>query len=113
VATLVLTAGATRGAESGPPATLHLTARTEQVSLRLNLSEADYRSYGAVLRRAGGGEVFSWRRVAARAAKSGKTITLAVPAKRLTEGDYILTLRGMLDAGEAEDVSVSLFRVER
>jgi len=113
VATLLLTAGGTRGAESGPPATLLLTARTEQVSLRLNLSETDYRSYGGVLRRAGGGEVFSWRRVTARAAKSGGSVSLVIPARRLTEGDYILTLRGTRDTGEAEDVSVSLFRVER
>ena len=113
VATLLLTAGGTRGAESGPPATLLLTARTEQVSLRLNLSETDYRSYGGVLRRAGGGEVFSWRRVTARAAKSGGSVSLFIPARRLTEGDYILTLRGTRDTGEAEDVSVSLFRVQR
>ncbi len=113
VATLVLTAGGTRSAEAEPPAVLPLTAHTEKISLRLNLREADYRSYSAVLRRAGGGEVFSWRRVTPKAAKSGETITFAMPARRLTEGDYVLTLRGTGDAGEVEDVSVSLFSVER
>jgi hypothetical protein len=113
VATLVLTVGGTRGAESGPPSTLRLTARTEQVGLLLNLSEADYRSYGGVLRRAGGAEVFSWRRVTARAAKSGKTVSFHMPARSLAEGDYVLTLKGTRDTGEAEDVSVSLFSVER
>jgi hypothetical protein len=108
-----MTVGGTRSAEAGPPATLRLTARTERVSLRLNLSEADYRSYSGVLRRAGGGEVFSWRRVTARAAKSGKTISFLMPARSLTEGDYVLTLKGTRDTGEAEDVSVSLFSVER
>ncbi len=113
VATLVLTAGGIRGAEAGPPASLLLTTRTEQVSLRLKLSEADYQSYGGVLRRAGGGEVFSWRRLPARAAKSGKTVSLVMPARRLAEGDYVLTLRGTRDTGEPEDVSVSFFHVER
>ncbi|HEX8338781.1 MAG TPA: hypothetical protein VF621_18830 [Pyrinomonadaceae bacterium] len=113
VATLVLTVGGTRGAVDGAPATLLLTGRTEQVSLRLNLSEADYRSYSGVLRRAGGGEVFSWRRVITRAATSGKTVSLLMPARGLTEGDYVLTLKGTRDTGEAEDVSVSLFSVER
>ncbi|HEV2861122.1 MAG TPA: hypothetical protein VGX48_08960 [Pyrinomonadaceae bacterium] len=113
VATLVLTAGGTRSAEAAPPAVLPLAASTEKVSLRLNLREADYRSYSAVLRRAGGGEVFSWRRVTPKAAKSGATITFAMPARRLTEGDYVLTLKGTGDAGEVEDVSVSLFSVER
>jgi hypothetical protein len=113
VATLVMTAGGTRSTEAGPPTTLRLTARTEQVSLRLNLSEADYRSYSGVLRRAGGGEVFSWRRVTARPAKSGKTVSFQLPARSLAEGDYVLTLKGTRDTGEAEDVSVSLFSVER
>jgi hypothetical protein len=36
-----------------------------------------------------------------------------MPARSLTEGDYVLTLKGARDAGEAEDVSVSFFSVER
>lgn len=113
VATLLLTVAGTRGAEADPPEVLRLTARTEEVRLRLNLGDADYRGYSGVLRRAGGDEVFSWRRVTPRAAKAGQTISLVIPARRLTKGDYVLTLKGARQTGEAEDVSVSRFSVER
>lgn len=113
VATLLLTAGGVRGAEADPPEVLRLTARTEEVRLRLNLGEAEYRSYSGVLRRAGGGEVFSWQSVTPRAAKARQTVALVIPARRLTAGDYVLTLRGARQTGEVEDVSVSLFSVER
>jgi hypothetical protein len=38
---------------------------------------------------------------------------LTLPASQVKAGDYILTLRGYRQSGELEDVSQSLFRVEK
>ena len=45
--------------------------------------------------------------------KSGANFRFAVPASKFTSGDYILTLKGVMPSGEVEDVSKSLFRVEK
>jgi len=107
-ASLTLTVGGTRSTDPAPPAVLVIPARTEQVRLRLNLREHDYTSYRAALQAAGGEEIYTWGRL-----KSGASLTLIIPARRFADGDYILTLRGVSESGEVEDVSKSLFRVER
>lgn len=112
-ATLILSIGGTRGANAGPPAVLIIPSGTEQVRLQLNLRENDYSSYGAILQPAGGPEIFARRRLIPRATRSGLSLTLVIPAGRFAFGDYILTLRGVSKSGEVEDVSKSLFRVER
>jgi len=112
-ATLMLTIGRTRTADTGPPAVLLIPAGTEQARLQLNLRENDYSSYEAVLQSAGGAEVFRWRRLTPRISKPGSTLVMVMPAAKLASGDYILTLRGSSKTGEVEDVNKSLFRVER
>jgi len=37
----------------------------------------------------------------------------SLPSSKLTSGDHMLTLGGSLQNGEFEDVSKSLFRVEK
>ena len=44
---------------------------------------------------------------------SGAVFTLNVPANRFTTGDYMLTLQGAAGGGELDDLSQSLFRVEK
>lgn len=110
---LMLTVGGTRSADTAPPAVLVIPARTEQVRLQLNLSARDYPSYRAALQAAGGKEIFAWQRLTPKATKAGARLALIIPAQRFATGDYILTLRGISETGEVEDVSKSLFRVER
>jgi hypothetical protein len=112
-ATLILTIGGTRGADAGPPAVLQIPAGTERVRLQLNLRENNYARYQAVLQSAGGNTVFTSRQLTAPNKKSGANLSLIIPAQRFTNGDYILTLRGVSKTGEVEDVSKSLFRVEK
>jgi hypothetical protein len=112
-ATLVLTVGGTRSAEAAPPALLVIPARTEKARLLLNLGENDYKSYRAALRPAGGGDIYTWGRVTPGAAKSGARLALTLPARMLANGDYLLTLRGVGEGGEVEDVSKTLFRVRK
>lgn len=112
-ATLILTIGGTRSTDAGPPAVLQIPARAEQVRLQLNLRENNYSRYQAVLQSAGGNTIFTSRQLTAVNKKTGANLALLVPARLFSAGDYILTLRGVSKTGEVEDVSKSLFRVER
>ena len=112
-ATLVLAIGGTRGADAGSPALLVIPTGTEQVRLQLRLRENNYSSYQIVVQSAGGDAVFTSRRVGAANGRPGANLTFNAPARAFTAGDYILTLRGATKTGEVEDVSKSLFRVER
>lgn len=113
VASLLLTVAGTREANAPAPSVLNVPAGTRQVRLRLNLAEDDHRDYSAVLQAAGGREVYSWRRLTPGTSGSRVSFALALPAEKLAGGDYVLTLRGVGEGGETEDVSKSLFRVER
>ena len=109
-ATLILTIAGTRSSDVGPPSVLRIPAGTEQVKLQLRLTENNYSRYQVALQSAGGATILTSKQLAAA---NQRTVTLFVPAKIFTSGDYILTLRGVTKAGEAEDVSKSLFRVEK
>lgn len=111
-ATLILTIGGTRSTD-GSPAVLQIPARTEQVRLQLDLRENNYTRYQGVLQSAEGKTIFTSRQLTAVNKKTGANLTLVVPARIFPAGDYILTMRGVTRTGEVEDVSKSLFRVER
>lgn len=110
--TLTLAVAGTRGSGEGP-ATLEIPARTGHVRLRLNMRESDYARYSVVLRAVGGGEVFERGQLTPRNTKSGASLSLDVPARLLPAGDYVLTLKGVGETGEVEEVSRSLISVER
>jgi hypothetical protein len=110
---LALTIGGVRGIDTGPPAVLVIPAGTQQVRIQLSLRENGYQSYQAVLQPAGGKEIFSRRSIQARTNKSGASLGLIIPANKFATGDYILTLKGVMQTGEVEDVSKSLFHVEK
>ena len=110
---LVLAVGGTRSIDGPAPVRLVVPPGTEQVRVQLNLRENNYARYRAVLQEAGGREVFASASLAAKPAPSGASLTLTIPAQRVASGDYILTLRGVTKTGEVEDVSKSLFSVER
>lgn len=113
IATLMLTIGGTRGINTSSPTVLRIAAATEQVRLQLNLKDNDYPNYQAVLESAGGNTIFTSGRLTATTRKSGAALTLLIPARLFSAGDYIITLRGVSKTGEAEDVSKSLVRVTR
>jgi hypothetical protein len=112
-ASLVLTIAGTRSGNLSTPSILRISPETGQVRIQLNLREAEYSFYSAGLTDAGGQEIFSWRRLTAKPTRQGSRLTLVMPANKLTKGDYILTLKGAEQSGETEDISKSLFRVER
>jgi hypothetical protein len=111
VASLVLTVGGVRGADASQTPHLVIPPGTTQVRLRLNLKDNDYPSYRAVLRAVGGAEVFSRQGLKPTNTKSGAGFIFVLPARELAAGDYILTLAGVNQDGEIDDVSKSIFRV--
>lgn len=110
---LILAVGGTRSLDGSAPARLVIPPGIEQVRVQLNLRENNYVRYRAVIQAAGGREVFASASLAAKPATSGASLTFTIPAQRVASGDYILTLRGVTRTGEVEDVSKSLFSVER
>jgi len=112
VASLVLTASSIRGVDTGAAPRLVIPQGTEQVRLQLNLQGNDYQSYQLVLQAVEGREIFN-QRVKPTPTKSGASFIITLPAAKLSAGDYLLTLKGLTTGGESEDVSQSLFRVEK
>ncbi|MCA1815364.1 MAG: hypothetical protein LC746_02950 [Acidobacteria bacterium] len=113
VASLVLTASGIRGVDTGAPARLVIPQGARQVRLQLNLSGNDYQSYQLVLQAVGGREVFNRPRVKPINTRTGASFVVALPASKVSAGDYILTLKGFTAGGELEDVSQSIFHVEK
>jgi len=110
---LALTVGGVRGGDNRQIPTLVIQPDTTQAQLLLNLTENDYSSYRASLQTVAGAEVFSQTNVNPRRSKTGATFVITVPAHELESGDYVLTLRGLSPSGEVEDLSKSLFRVQK
>ena len=109
---LLLVASGVRGAETRSP-TLSIPAGTQEVRIELKTAENEYQSYQLELHALGGKAIFDRKKVKPTMTKSGANFGFSVPASRFTSGDYILTLKGVIPSGEVEDVSKSLFRVEK
>jgi hypothetical protein len=110
-ATLALTINGTRAIENSAPRVLQIPATAEQVRILLNLKEIEYPSYQIVVQRATGTTIFTSGRLRSSKSKSGTSLTLQVPSRTFPPGDYMLTLRGVDQSGEVEDVNKTLFRV--
>jgi len=113
VASLVLIVSGARAVDTGAPPTIVIREGTQQVRLQLKLKENEYQSYQLALQAVGGEEILKRQHFKPLANKSGASFALTLPASQVKAGDYILTLRGYGPSGELEDVSQSLFRVEK
>lgn len=111
--TLLLTAGGLRGADAGSAPQLIIPTGTEQVRIQLNLKEADYPNYRVVLQAIGGNAIFSRQGLKPNTTKYGASFVLIVPARNFASGDYMLTLSGLRPDAELDDVSKSIFHVEK
>ena len=110
---LALTFGGVRGGDNSKIPTLVIPPDATQARLLLNLKDNNYPSYHASLRTIAGVEIFSQRSVKPGRAKTGASFVFTVPAQKLAAGDYVLTLRGNNPDGEVDDLSKSLFRIEK
>jgi len=112
-ASLTLTVGGVRSIDRSKTPTLVIPVGTTQVRLQLNLADHAYTGYRVSLRAVGGGEIFTRADLKPRLTKSGASFVLTVPAVKFATGDYILTLSAVSQDGELEDLSKSIFRVEK
>ena len=116
IASLILTISDVRGGATGPPATLVIASEAEKVRIQLNLKDGvqdnEYRSYTIVVQSADGRQIFERAGLRFRSGRGGN-LTAIAPASAFAKGDYILTLKGVSASGTVEDVSRSLFRVQR
>lgn len=112
-ATLILAVSGDRGQDGGKTPVLVIPPGTANVQLRLRLREAEHARYQIVVRAIGGGEILRRADLRPDAEESGAVLTLMVPASRFSAGDYMLTLQGAAGGSKLEDLSQSLFRVER
>jgi type II secretory pathway pseudopilin PulG len=110
---LALTVASVRSGNTGQTPTLVIPPGTTQTRLLLNIRENDFPTYRASLRMVTGVEIFSQTNVKPRRGTSGANFTFTVPASKLQSGDYVLTLQGVSSNGGVEDLSKSLFRVEK
>lgn len=110
---LALTVGGVRGGNNSQTPTLVIPPDITHAQLLLSLKSNDFPTYSATLQTIGGREIFRQSNVKPRRGTAGPGFTFNVPANKLTSGDYVLTLRGVTSDGEVEDLSKSLFRVEK
>ncbi len=94
--------------EAGETKRLVIPREAKLVRLRLLVEGDEYKSYRAEIHTVEGREVSR-----PQPTKSGKTVVLKLPSQLLTEGDYLVTLKGVTATGDAEGVGKYFFRVVR
>jgi hypothetical protein len=100
-----------RAAASSVPPTLRIPAGMQQVRFDLSLQERDDVRYAVIIRAIGGPEIF--RQTALVPAPTNPAFSLTLPARDFANGDYMLTLQATTRSGDTEDLSQTLFRVEK
>jgi anti-sigma factor RsiW len=110
---LALKVGGVRGGDNGRTPILVIPQGTTQARLLLPLKDNSYSRYRLSLEKIGGTEIFRQTDVKPRSTKSGARFVFTVPARRFANGDYALTVSGINPDGGADDLSKSLFRVEK
>jgi anti-sigma factor RsiW len=94
------------------PKRLVIPHAAQQLQLQLDLDEVErYKSYRALLRTAGGDEIWRQDRLQAQPTNSGKAVILRLSSRLFTKGEYILTLQRVTGHGDFEDVDDYHFSV--
>jgi len=113
VVSLLLRAASERTARAAAPPTVTIPPSARTVHVDLEVERFDYRSFQLFVRRVAGGDVYSLRNAPPRHTGDRDVFTAVIPADRLPDGDYILTLRGQTAGADIDDLSRTLFRVSR
>lgn len=106
----------TRGTETKSAAAakmqpLVLDKGVENVTLQMVLEGERYTKYQSEIRAIDTSKSFTL--ITKPPVKSSKNISLTIPAVRLAKADYILTLSGVTETGEVEEINQYPFRVTR
>lgn len=105
IASLFLMPGTLRSSGSKPQLTL--LPATKTVQLKLSIDDTSYSIYNVSVESADGSVVASQDRLKAHR----RVLVISIPARRLSPGDYLITLKGVLPNGQVESVNDYQFRV--
>jgi len=106
---VVLTAGLLRGASEMETVTLSRGERL--LELRLDLGSRDYEEYRAVLHDAESRELYAASQLTATVAEERIFVAFGVPAARLANADYYVTLEGIAEPARREPVGRYSLRI--
>lgn len=101
------------GVRGGEQQTLRLPPGAEQIRLQMKLENNDYNRYSASIRAVGGGQSLNSQSARATSSPNGTTVSVTVPASKLSSGDYILTLTGIDPTGAREEINRYFFRLSK
>ncbi len=104
IASIFLMPGTLRSSGSGRQLTL--SPGTKTVQLKLSIEPADYSSYNVSVE-SDGGVVFSQDRLKAQR----HTLVVSIPARRISPGDYLVTVKGVRAPGQVDTINNYQFRV--
>jgi hypothetical protein len=113
IVSLALTVGSVRSSEGRSTQTLVIPRDTTQAQILLNLKDDSYPRYRVSLQKIGGSEIFTQTNIRPRTTNAGARFIFTVAARQLSSGEYALTLSGINPNGEVDDLSKSLFRIEK
>jgi len=88
-----------------PPA-----ARTARLRVGLERGD-DFKSYRVEISTAQGQPVWTQAQLRPQPSRAGRVINLTIPVKALSAGQYELTLKGVTDSQQTEDVRYYYFDV--
>lgn len=117
--TYTLEPGRTRDAEAQPGRSeradlISIAHGTRRIRLRLMFEDAaSFQSFRATLMRAEGQMVSLPGNLRLKPGSDGNTIVVDLPARLLARGDYVLTLLGVTESGETEELGDFYFAVQR
>lgn len=110
-ASLILAPGSVR--DKGQINRLNLTTDIQQLRLELNLHGESYQRYRVEVQTIEGKNIWRKGNLRARKRVDEESILVTLPAKRLTEGDYLVALSAAAPGGDYEEVAAYYFTVLR
>jgi hypothetical protein len=110
IASLFLPPGIARSGAERPQLIVPDSSRLARLQIGLE-REDDFKSFRVEIRTAQGQAVWTQDRLRPRESRAGRVISLTIPGRALSAGEYELTLRGVVDHQTIEDVRYYYFSV--
>ena len=107
---LILSPGLSRGGGARPKLALDRSSRLVRVQVGIEPGD-EYQGFRVELRGPDGRLAWSQEGLHARPARAGRGLTLTLPAKLLTAGQYELALKGAAAGGKIDDIGYYYFDV--
>ena len=95
----------------GEPQELKVSKDINAILLKMRVQESDGRLFQVRLRRVDGAQIWSTSSIRARTQEKDLVVSVNIPADRIANGDYILTLSATKSANDLEEINRYFFRV--